>query len=129
MPVPAVATYSLDILVAAQTVVKNAIDAGGAAGSIKFRSATDVLLAEEALAYPCGTVNGTTGQLVLSIPTNVNAVAAGTAAYAEICNSAGAVKLALPAQAGVSPVSGYVVLNSLSIVAGVAVSVVSATIG
>ena len=47
----------------------------------------------------------------------------------EFCDSAGLVHLSLPAQAGSAAVSGKIVINSLSIVAGGPVEVLSATVG
>lgn len=130
MPAPTVATYSLDTLVAAHTAFKTLIDSGGSAGSVKIRSATDVLLAQVPLEYPCGTVNETTGQLVLAIAgPDTSAEAGGTAAYAEVCTSAGAVKLAMPAQAGTVAVAGKAVLNTLAILAAGTVEVSSLTVG
>ncbi len=130
MPAPTVATYAADVLVSAHTGLKTLIDSGGSAGSVKIRSAADVLLAQVPLTYPCGTVNATTGQLVLT-PSgpDTSADAAGTAAYAEVCTSSGAVKLALPAQAGTAAVPGYVVLNTLAILAGGTVEVTGFTVG
>lgn len=130
MPAPLVATYSAAALIAAQTAFKTLIDAGLAAGSIKIRSATDVLLAQVPLVYPCGTVSGTTGQLVFAIAgPDTSADASGTAAYGEFCDSAGLVHLSLPAVAGTTVVSGYLVINTLSVVAGGTVEVISAVIG
>ncbi len=130
MPAPTVATYSAAALVGAHTFFKGLIDAGGVAGSIKIRSATDVLLAQVPLAYPCGTVNATTGQLVLSIAgPDASADAAGTAAYAEVCSSTGTVHLALPALAGAAAVPGAIVLNSVVIVLGEPVQILTATLG
>ena len=130
MAVPSSATYSTATLVAAQTSFKNLIDAGSGAGSIKIRDASDVLLAQVPLADPCGTVNGTTGQLTFSIAgPDTSADASGTAAYGEFCDSDGLVHLSLPAQAGASAVSGKLVINTLSIVAGGPVGIASATIG
>lgn len=130
MTVPSTATYSAAALVAAQTSFKDLIDAGVSAGSIKIRDASDVLLAQVPLSDPCGTVNGTTGQLTFSIAgPDSSADATGTAAYAEFCDSAGTVHLSLPAQAGTVAVSGKIVLNTLSIIAAGPVSVLSATIG
>ena len=130
MAVPTVATYSAAALVAAHTDFKNLIDAGAGAGSIKIRDAADVLLAQIPLTDPCGTVNGTTGQLTIT-PSgrDESADATGTAAYGEFCDSAGLVHLSLPAQAGSAAVSGKIVINSLSIVAGGPVEVLSATVG
>ena len=130
MAVPTVATYSADALVAAHTAFKNLIDAGAGAGYIKIRDAADVLLATVPLTDPCGTVNPTTGQLTITMAGRVeSADAAGTAAYGEFCDSDGLVHLSLPAQAGSAAVSGKIVINSLSIVAGGPVEVLSATVG
>lgn len=130
MAVPSVATYSAAALVAAHTSFRDLIDSGSGAGFIRIRSSADVLLAQVPLSDPCGSVNGTTGQLTLSIAgPDTSADATGTAAYGEICDSDGDVHLALPAQQGTSAVSGKLVLNTLSIVAGGPVEVLSATIG
>lgn len=130
MAVPSTATYSAAVLIAAHTSFKDLIDAGSGAGSIKIRDAADVLLAQVPLSDPCGTVNGSTGQLTFSIAgPDSSADATGTAAYAEFCDSAGTVHLSLPAQAGTVSVSGKIVLNTLSIIAAGPVSVISATVG
>lgn len=129
MTVPTVATYSAAALVAAHTSFKDLIDIG-TAGSIKIRDSADVLLAQVPLSDPCGTVNGTTGQLTFSIAgPDTSADASGTAAYGEFCDSSGTVHLSLPAQAGTVAVSGKIVLNTLSIVAGGPVAVLTATVG
>ncbi len=129
MTVPTVATYSAAALIAAHTSFKDLIDIG-TAGSIKIRDSADVLLAQVPLSDPCGTVNGTTGQLVFSMSgPDTSADASGTAAYGEFCDSAGLVHLSLPAQAGSAAVSGKIVLNTLSIVAGGPVAVLTSTIG
>ena len=92
MPAPSVATYSVAALVAAHTAFRDLIDAGVAAGSIKIRDATDVLLGTVPLTDPCGTVNGATGQFTLTASaSDDNADASGTAAYGEVCDSAGTV--------------------------------------
>ena len=130
MAVPSVATYSVASLVAAHTAFRDLLDAGAGAGSIKIRDAADVLLAQIPLTDPCGTVNGTTGQLTLTMSgRDESADASGTAAYGEFCDSAGLVHLSLPTQAGVESVSGKLVLNTLVIVASGPVEVLSATVG
>jgi len=131
MAAPSVATYSVAALVAAQTAFRNLIDAGSAAGSLKIRNAADVLLAQIPLADPCGSVNGATGQLTFNVASakDSSADASGTAAYAEFCDSDGLVHLALPAQAGTVAVAGKLVLNTLAIVSGGPVELVSATVG
>ncbi len=130
MPVPSGATYSAAALVAAHTSFRDLVDSGAGAGFIRIRDAADVLLAQIPLSDPCGTVNGTTGQLTLSIAgRDESADASGTAAYGELCDSDGDVHLALPAQAGSSPVANKLVLNTLAVVATGPVEVLSATIG
>jgi len=130
MSVPTTATYSAAALVAAHTAFKNLLDAGSAAGSIKIRDASDVLLAQIPLTDPCGSVNGTTGQLTITPSArDESANATGTAAYGEFCDSDGLVHLSLPAQAGSTAVSGKIVINSLSILAAGPVEVLSATVG
>lgn len=130
MSVPTIATYSAAALVAANTAFKNLLDAGSGAGSIKIRDASDVLLAQIPLTDPCGSVNGTTGQLTITPSArDESADATGTAAYGEFCDSDGLVHLSLPAQAGGAAVSGKLVINSLSILAAGPVEVLSAIIG
>lgn len=131
MAVPSVATYSAAALIAAHTSFRDLIDSGSGAGYVNIRDSADVLLAVCPLDDPCGTVNGTTGQLTFALTAggDPSANAAGTAAYAEFCDSDGDVHLALPAQAGSSPVSGKIVLNTLTILLGGAVEIISATIG
>lgn len=130
MAVPSVATYSAATLIAGHTAFRDLIDAGTGAGSIKIRDAADVLLAEIPLTDPCGTVNGTTGQLTITPSArDESANESGTAAYGEFCDSAGLVHLALPAQAGSVAVAGKIVLNTLTIVAAGPVEVVSAVVG
>lgn len=130
MPAPIIATYSIAALVEAHTSFKNLIDAGAGAGSIKIRNASDILLATIPLVDPCGTVNGATGRLTFAIAArDESADISGTAAYGEFCDSAGLVHLSLPAAQGAVAVSGQIVLNSLAIVGGSPVEVVSATVG
>lgn len=129
MPAPGAPTYSAAAKIAAHTSFRDLIDSGSGAGTIKIRSSADVLLATITLTDPCGTVNGTTGQLTLTAASTPNAAATGTAAYGELCNSTGTVYLALDTQAGSSPVAGKLVINTLSLVAGTPVELMSATIG
>jgi hypothetical protein len=129
MAVPSVATYSAAALIAAQTSFRDLIDSGSGAGFVRLRTSADVLVAQIPLSDPCGTVNGITGQLTFSFSARDEDADGGTVAYGEFCDSDGDVHLALPAEAGIVAVSGKIVLNTLSIVAGDPVQVVSATIG
>jgi len=131
MPAPSVATYSVAALVAAHTTFRDLIDADPVLlGSIKIRDAADVLLAQIPLTDPPGTVNGATGQLTIT-PSgrDESANASGTAAYGELCDGAGLVHLALPAQAGLVAGSGKLVMNTLTVVAGGPVEALSVTVG
>lgn len=130
MPAPSSPTYSVAAKIAAHTTFRDLIDAGSGPGKIRIRSGADVLLAEIILTDPCGSVNGTTGQLVFTLAgPDVSADATGVAAYAEFCDSANTVHLSVPATTGTSPSSGFIVLNTTSIVSGGPVEVLSATLG
>jgi hypothetical protein len=129
MPAPGAPTYSAAAKVAAHTSFRDLVDSGAGAGVIRIYTSADVLLATITLTDPCGTVNGTTGQLTLTAAGTATAVATGTAAYCEIRNSTGTVYLSLDAQAGSAAVSGKIVLNALAITSGGAVSLISCTIG
>lgn len=133
MPAPAQATYSAAALVAAHTSFRDLLDNHATLpGAIKIRTAGDVLLGTATLADPSGTVNGSTGQLSLDVDPvlrDESADAGGDIAYVEICDGAGVVHLALPAQAGTAPVSGKAVFNTLTVVAGGPIEITSVTIG
>lgn len=131
MAVPASATYSVKAKEEAHKAFRDLIDAGSAAGRLKIRDSADVLLADIPLADPCGTVSSGTGVLTFDVTAaeDTSADATGTAAYCEFTDSDGVVHLSLPTQAGTAAVSGKLVLNTLSIVSGGPVTLVSATIG
>jgi len=131
MAVPSVATYSVKAKEEAHKAFRTLIDAGSAAGRLKIRDSADVLLANIPLADPCGTVSSGTGVLTFDVTAaeDTSADATGTAAYGEFTDSDGVVHLSLPTQAGTAAVSGKLVLNTLSIVSGGPVTLVSATIG
>jgi hypothetical protein len=131
MAVPSVATYSVDAKEEAHKAFRDLIDAGSAAGRLKIRDASDVLLADIPLGDPCGTVSAVTGVLTFDVTAaeDSSADATGTAAYGEFTDSDDNVHLSLPTQAGTAAVSGKLVLNTLSIVSGGPVTLVSASIG
>lgn len=130
MPAPEQATYSTAVLAAAHTAFRDLIDAGGTGGFIKIRDGADVLLATIPLTYPCGTIDGATGQLVITpAGRDESADATGIVAYGEFCDSDGTVCLSLPAQAGSTQVPGKLVVNALSILEGGTVEVLSVVVG
>ena len=129
MTVPTVATYSTDALVDVHTAFLDRVDISATAASIKIRDSADVLLCDVPLDDPSGTVDGGTGQLTFTWPGGDVATTAGTAAYGEICDGDGNAHLSMPAQVGVAAVSGYLILNTLTVIAGQPVTIVSATVG
>lgn len=129
MAVPTGVEYAAAAIVAANTAFLDLLDAEAGNATIKIRDASDVLLATIPLDDPAGAVDAGTGELTLDIDgSDDSADANGTAAYGEICDGAGAVLCALPCQAGSAPVSGKLVLQTLTIVAGGTVVLYSATI-
>jgi hypothetical protein len=101
----------------------------GSNAKITIHDTGDVLLAEMILSNPCGTVNGTTGVLTLSVATQEDsALATGVADYASIRKSDDTVLRSIPCMVGATPVAGYCVLNTLNINETSEVELVSATI-
>lgn len=133
MPAPSQYTYSVAALVAAHTAFRDLIDSHATlAGSIRIRDASDVLLGSIPLADPCGTVDGGTGQFAADVdpvPRDEGAEAGGIAAYAEICDGTGVAHLLLPCEAGTELVSGKLVLQTLTVVAGAPIELVGLLVG
>lgn len=130
MPAPSNATYSVAAQIAAHTAFRDLLDAGGLAGAVQIKDDDDVLLAEIPLTYPCGTVDALTGQLTITPDgRDEEADASGTAAYAEFCDSDGVVHLSLPARQGSDSRPAYITLNTLMLIEGGPVELVSVTVG
>jgi hypothetical protein len=130
MPAPATYEYSADAIKDANTALLALIDAGSSNAEIKLYDDSDQLLATIPLNDPAGTVNASTG--VLTITASGPDTAAddnGTCTYGTIVDSDGNVIVSIPAEAGTSAVSGKLVINSTTIVAGAEVSLTSCTIG
>lgn len=116
--------------IAVHTAIKNLIDADASPGYVEIKDASDDVLSTLPLDYPCGTVSGTTGQLVIDIGArDEEAALGGTAATADICDGAGTVVFTLDCSAGTAPVADTAILTSLTIVAGAPVEINSLTIG
>jgi len=113
-------SWSVAVEVAVQTAIKTQIDGAGASAYFEIYDSGNVLLSTLPLTYPCGTVSGTTGQLSCTFgDRDEEAAATGTADHVVLKNAAGvAVETNIPCQAGSTPVAGYFVMPSLSIVAG-----------
>lgn len=130
MPAPASFTYEVDTLEAAHQAVLDLIDGGTGAGKVRLLSEADTTLAVIPLTDPAGTINTSTGQLTLTASgPDTSADATGICTWAQIEDGDNVAFLSLPASAGTSAVSGQIVINSVSIVAGAEVTLVSATIG
>lgn len=128
MTVPTAPAYSAAVNIAVNTAFLGLLDAAATVANLKLRNSADALLATLPLGDPGGTVNGTTGQLALDI-TSVNASSSGTAAYGELCDGDDNVLAAIPCASGNAAASGFIIMNSLTTVAGEPVQQVYAAIG
>lgn len=127
MPAPAQTNYSLDALINCGTEILALIDGGTGVGKIRIFSEADILLVDLLLGDPGGYVNVITGSLQLDPATGTQtAVASGNATYAQVTDSDNNMVVELPAAEGSVAVSGFIVINALSIVSGSAVTVLSA---
>lgn len=134
--------YSIDAIEAAHLALLALIDAGATPGKVKAytgsqpatveTAATGTLLGTVTLADPAGTVSGTTGALTIDVPGSTrdeSADASGDIGYVRVTDGDDVGILDLPVQAGTSPVSGYAVFNTLTVVAGGPIELVSLVIG
>lgn len=126
MPAPTVATYSLASKCAANAAFLALVDVGS---KINVRDDDDVLLATIDLDDPTGDLNESTGRVTFAIAGPATAVATGTAAYCDVVNSDDEILLQVPAFEGTAPISGNLVLITLSVVIGGPVGIVSFTVG
>lgn len=123
--------YSVDALVAAHTAFRDLVDAEAGTASVTIHDGDGVELVSIPLADPSGTVDAGTGQLSFDDDGNgpYSADETGDASTAKLRDGDGAVKLTLSCIQGTQAVSGYCVLNSLSIEQGVDLGFVALTIG
>ena len=129
MPAEFLNEWSGPSIVAAHTGLLGHLDGGAGNGTITIHAANDTLLATIPLDRPGGAVDGTTGALTLAPDgREEDAPAAGDADYATIRDSSGVALRSLPCAAGLEPVSGSCVLNTLTIELGGRVEVVAAVI-
>ena len=123
-------TFSAEAKIAAHQALADLIDAGSGNGYMLVYSAADVLLGEVPLDGPCGTVNGTTGQLTFDFTgPDTSANATGTISYVTFADSDDNVHITVDAAQGSSPVTNSAVFNTLSSVSGYPITVISATVG
>ena len=121
--------YSLDAWIAGYTALLGEINDGAGAPTVSIFDDEDTLLAEATINDATSAVSETTGDLTLEILAQEDAApASGTASYAQIRKGDATPVIQVPCQAGTVAVSGYCVLNTLSIVAGAPVEVLSVSI-
>lgn len=122
--------YTGAALKAAHEAYRDRADGASGNSTLKFYTSGNTLLGTITLARG-GTVNATTGQLTFTQSAREDsAPAAGTIAKADHVASDGVVlDDDIPCEAGSAPVSGKVVLNSLSVVLGAPIELSSYTIG
>lgn len=129
MPAPATYEYSVAALVGAHQFFADLLDAGTGNGKIRCLDDDDEILAEIPLSAS-NVVNGTTGQLTITATgPDLSADATDDCTYVQLVDGDGLVHLAIPAEAGTSPVSGKAVINALAIVAGAEVTLITCTLG
>lgn len=122
----AIVHFAADLKNEVLTQIKDAIDDGGAAGTISIYSGTipasvetaittQVLLGTLTFAFPCGTI--TSGELTMAAITQDSAAdATGTAAWARVFDSTGAPVMDL--NVTVTGGGGALTMNTTSIVVG-----------
>ena len=131
MPAPTQATYSLEAKIAANTALRDLIDAQAGNGKLHLMNEEDSIMATFELTKPCGTVNATTGKLVITTTTGLAVVEYGgyEATHAALVDSDGYAHLTLPAQEGSEPVAGKVILDLTFLEHGGTVEIGSIEIG
>lgn len=111
MPAPTQATYSLEAKIAANTALRDLIDAQAGNGKLHLMNEEDSIMATFELTKPCGTVNATTGKLVITATGLAVIQFTDTATHAALVDSNDDAHLTLPAQEGSEPVAGKVILD------------------
>lgn len=126
MPAEHLNAWRPSAIAASHTALLALLDAGATPAKVTLHNDADTLLSTIPLTDPAGTVNGTTGELTLT-PNgrDESAAASGTAAYATLRDGDGTAYRSLPCQTGSFAVPGACVMNTLSIVAGGPVEIVS----
>jgi hypothetical protein len=128
MPAPLSVTWAVATIEAAHQAALDDIDAGTGAGKVLLFTDADVLLCEITLTDPAGTIDSGSGDLTLTPDGTSSAVASGECTYGEITDSDNNLVVALPAQAGTSSAPGKLVINSVDVVSGATLTLVSCVI-
>ena len=121
--------YSPAAWIAAHTALLNLIEDGASDSKIKLYDGDDVLLGEFVIDDATSDVSGTTGDITISISTQEDAaLAGGTASYITICDGDGDVVYKMSCQQGTEAVAGKCVMNSLTIIQGAPIDILSCEI-
>jgi hypothetical protein len=121
------AIFSVAAKSAAHTALMDLIETAGAA-KCRLHDASNTLLAEIILAG--GVINGSTGQLTFAMDTREDsAPASGMVSYGVITDNTNVEYIRLDAAQGTTPVDGFIVVNTLDIVSGAPVELISMTVG
>lgn len=121
-------SWSVTAITAAHQAIIDLVDGGTGAGSLAIRDSADVLLVTIPLTEPCGTIDGAGKLSLTAANAEDNAVASGTADYAELCNGDSVVYATITCQQGTEPVDNRCVLSDLTIVESEPVNFVSAEV-
>ena len=121
--------YSAAAWIAAHTALLTLIEDGASDSKIKLYDGSDVLLGEFVIDDATSDVSGTTGDITIEIATQEDAaIAGGTASYITICDGDGDVVYKMSCQQGTEAVAGKCVMNSLTIIQGAPIDILSCTI-
>ena len=121
--------YSPAAWIAAHTALLTLIEDGASDSKIKLYDGSNVLLGEFVIDDATSDVSGVTGDITIEIATQEDAaIAGGTASYITICDGDGDVVYKMSCQQGTEAVAGKCVMNSLTIIAGAPVDILSCTI-
>lgn len=122
--------YSVAAWVAAHTaLLAEMLDDTTSEPKLKLYDSGPVKLAEFVIDDAGSSVAAGTGDITILIATQEDAaLASGTAAYLDFCDGDGTVHYRLSCQQGTVAVAGKCVMNSLAIVAGAPVDILSVTI-
>ena len=121
--------YSAAAWIAAHTALLTLIEDGASDSKIKLYDGSDVLLGEFVIDDATSDVSGTTGDITIAISTQEDAaIAGGTASYITICDGDGDVVYKMSCQQGTEAVAGKCVMNSLTIIQGAPIDILSCEI-
>ena len=120
-------SYSLAAAVAIRETLRGQIIAGAADPSIAIYDSADVLLATVTIDPDTSVVDPVTADLSLLVAEQEDsAPASGAASYGRVLDGDGDPVVQLPCAAGSVAVAGYLIINSLSVVASAPVEILSA---